>query len=175
MSKNIDKELDDLEEETKGEPPVTPPFADEEETHRELSNIIWGIFILTFCTQVLSAFTYLLTNPEATWEAVLVMIIMAAQGTIFGGAIKMLTKKQEYVQNKLDKEKQNAVTTGLERDNLSDKVEVLEKDNKRVNTDLDNAHAEILGLKKRLFVEESPENTEIKRLQKEITDLENKE
>lgn len=130
---------------------VEIPFADDRETQREISGIIWGIFILTFCTQVLTALMYLLTNPIATWQAALVMIIMAAQGTLFGGAIKMLTKKLEWIQNNLDKEKESGVKSGLEKTNLEDKIKMLEDELKRVNINLDDAHAEIIAVKKELY------------------------
>ncbi len=144
------------------------PFADDEETQREISGILWGIFILTFCTQVLTALMFLLTNPSATWQATLVMVIMAAQGTLFGGAIKMLTKKLEWIQNKLDKETTDNMKIGLEKNNLDDKIGMLEKELGRVNVNLDNAHAEILALKKNLYLE-PPSEVEV--LKKELADL----
>jgi len=100
---------------------------------------------------------YLLTNPLATWQAALVMIIMAAQGTLFGGAIKMLTKKLEYIQDKLDKEKEAGVITGYEKNDLERRINLIEKENDRLNTDLDNAHAEIIAVKRKLYSEELEE------------------
>jgi len=97
---------------------------------------------------------FLLTNPNATWQATLVMVIMAAQGTLFGGAIKMLTKKLEYIQSKLDKEKEITVKTGYEKSDLERRIELIEKENDRLNTDLDNAHAEIIAVKKQLYTDQ---------------------
>ena len=144
------------------------PFADDEETQREISGILWGIFILTFCTQVLTALMFLLTNPAATWQATLVMVIMAAQGTLFGGAIKMLTKKLEWIQNKLDKETSDNMKIGLEKNNLDDKIIIFEHEIERLNTNLDNAHAEILALKKAQY---SKPPTEIDKLKQELAEL----
>ena len=133
----IDEELD-----------VEIPFADDEEAQREISGILWGIFILTFCTQVLTALMFLLTNPAATWQAALVMVIMAAQGTLFGGAIKMLTKKLEFIQNKLDKEKTTNIKIGLESENKKTALDTAQQEIKRLNKNLDDSHAELIAVKK---------------------------
>lgn len=165
----LEKQKKESEEQTKkyeekNMPPDTPttpppgdsntpdiPFADDEKTQREISSVLWGIFILTFFTQVLTALMYLLTNPEATWKVAVVMIIMAAQGTLFGGAIKMLTKKLEWIQSKLDTEQQSVKVSVFEKTNFEKRIEMYEAELKRLNIDLDNSHAEVVAFKQKAF------------------------
>lgn len=133
------------------EPGIEIPIADDEDTQREISGVLWGIFILTFMSQVLTAMMFLLTNPIATWQATLVMVIMAAQGTIIGGALKMLTKKLDFIRDKLDKSTINNTKKDLEKDNMDARIKMLEHENVRLNININDSYAEILKLKKELY------------------------
>ena len=139
------------ETDTGTSPEIDIPIADDEDTQREISGVLWGIFILTFVSQVLTAMMFLLTNPIATWQATLVMIIMAAQGTIIGGALKMLTKKLDYIRTKLDKSTIDNTKKDLAQDNLKERITMIETENTRLNGNLNDSYAEILKLKKELY------------------------
>ena len=153
----INRELKQLKEEKGGEnmsaetEDIEIVMVEDEETQKEISGVLWTIFILTFISQTLTAAMFLLTNPIATWQAALVMVIMAAQGTIIGGALKMLTKKLDFIRDKLDKSTTENTKTSLEKGNLSDKIKMLEKEITRQDSQLINRDAEILKLKQELY------------------------
>ena len=126
-------------------------YVDDDEGQKEISSIVWGIFILSFFSQILTAGMFLLTNPIATWQAALVMVIMAAQNTIIGGALKMLTKKLDFTQKKYSREKESNTKSKFEKTNLEERIKMLESENTRINVNLDDSHAEILKLKKELY------------------------
>lgn len=106
--------------------------------------MLWGIYLLTFISQVLSAGLYWLNNPGAPWQIFATMVIMALQGTLIGGAIKLLSKKLDSMSKAY--ETQKAAKMDTETDN-----KLIGQENQRLKSYTTTLEAENLKLKKELY------------------------
>jgi hypothetical protein len=118
---------------------VQLPVGDAQRT-KELLNLMWSIYLLSFFSQVLSIFIWVLNTPGATWQIAITMGLMACQNTIVGGAIKIVTKKLNAITDDAVKKSADLLT---EREiNLEMKAEIAS-----LQEQVSDREAEILAIK----------------------------